>query len=78
MTTSRTADPDAMIAALIVARSDPDQPTAAERQAEDERRRLNRRQRDARERNRIAWQQHHERLAERLSAQAALETRPTL
>ena len=73
-TVQRAAGPgdaiEASIARMIERRHDPTEPSAAERQAEDERRRLDRRQRDNRNRNRALWADHHRHLAEALSERA--------
>lgn len=68
--TGRAKDPDRQLTAMIESRHDPDEPTAAALQAEDERRRLDRRARDTRSRNRELWAAHHLHLAEALEVRA--------
>ena len=67
---TKRVDHDANLSSLIDLRHDPDAPNSAEIQAQDERRRLQRRERDERAKNRYLWQDHYLRLAENLRRRA--------
>ena len=67
---SRQVDSDASLTALAELRHDPHEPNPANEQAEEERRRLARRERDRVERNRLLWADHYMRLAERARQKA--------